>query len=497
MRREPSTSPLGPLGCRAVTHTQRTRDSFLLLGLTTVAVLVHGYHQGIEDMGVYLPAIKKLLTPALYPYDANFFLLYIRWTVFHSIVAATTRAAHIQLDWTIFLLHLASVFLLLLGCLAVIRKCVAEAAAQWAGVTFVAVLLTLPVTGTELFLVDQHLAPRTLATALLLFATVAVLKGQPRALLWVFLAGLCHPTMTAYGIVHLVVLVLPPIGARPAFFLSVWPMSEPANPIWREMMSHRRFQYPLQWRWYEWLGVAGPLVLLMTYARVGRRDHMPVLERLCTRFVISTIVGVVAAIIATTCFPNRTWARLEPMRILHLTYVMLVLISGALLGRYILRKQWVRWLALFLPLSLAMFYVQRQTFPASRHIEWPGRASQNPWVEAFDWVRQNTPRDALLALDPKYLERPGEDFHGFRGIAERSMLADSVKDNSVVEVFPDLAYQWKLETDERKGWQSFKRDDFERLKREFGVTWVVVEQPGAAGLPCPYANRSVMVCRVP
>ena len=478
-------------------QTHQLRDFFLLLGMTAAAVAVHGYHRGIEDMAVYLPAIKKLITPALYPYDAAFFLLYIRFTVFHSFVAAVTRASHISLDWMIFLLHVVSIFLFLLGCLAVIRKCIAEEVAQWAGVALVAALLTLPVAGTALFLVDQHLAPRTLASAFLLFATVAVLNGQPRALLWVVLAGLCHPTITAYGIVHLVVLAMPSIGARPAVFLPALPMSEPSNPIWREMMSHRHFQYPLGWTWYEWLGVGGPLVLLLTYARVGRRDNMPVLERLCTRFVISTIVGVLAAIIFTSSFPSQTWERLEPMRILHLTYMVFVLVSGALLGKYILRKQTIRWLALFLPISLGMFYAQRQEFPSDRHIELSGLAPRNAWVQAFEWVRENTPRNAFFALDPKYMEKSGDDYHGFRGIAERSMLADDVKDPSVVEVFPDLAYQWKLELAGREKWASFNLDDFERLKKKFGVGWVILERPGVAGMPCPYANCAVMVCRIP
>jgi len=480
-----------------VKQSYRLRDFLLLLGMTGAAVAVHGYHRGIEDMAVYLPAIKKLLNPALYPYDAAFFLLYIRLTVFHSIVAAATRVTYIPTDWMIFLLHVSSVFLFLCGCLAVIRKCIAEEVAQWAGVALVAALLTMPVTGTALFIVDQHLAPRTLASAFLLFATVAVLNGQPRALLWVVLAGLFHPTITAYGIVHLVVLGMPSIGARPAMFLPALPMSEPANPIWREMMSHRHFQYPLQWTWYEWLGVGGPIVLLLTYARLGRRNSMPMLERVCTRFVLSTSVGVLAAVISTSCFPSQTWERLEPMRILHLTYVLFVLISGALIGKYILRKQWIRWLALFLPISLGMFYAQRQEFPGDRHVELPGVASHNPWIEAFEWVRENTPQNALFALDPEYMKKPGEDFRGFRGIAERSALADNVKDNSVVEVFPDLAYQWKLELAGREKWSSLRLDDFERMKKKFGVQWVILEQPGVAGMPCPYANRGVMVCRIP
>ena len=118
-------------------------------------------------------------------------------------------------------------------------------------------------------------------------------------------------------------------------------------------------------------------------------------------------------------------------------------------------------------------------------------------MQAFDWVRLNTPTDALFALDPKYMERRHEDYYGFRGFAERSMLADDSKDPSVVEVFPDLAWQWKLEVESRRNWEHFTLADFERLKRDMHVTWVMVEQPGVPGLACPFSNGSVMACRIP
>jgi len=44
-----------------------------LLFLTAAAVLIHGYHLGVEDQTIYLPAIKKILDPSLYPRDAEFF----------------------------------------------------------------------------------------------------------------------------------------------------------------------------------------------------------------------------------------------------------------------------------------------------------------------------------------------------------------------------------------------------------------------------------------
>ena len=93
--------------------------------------------------------------------------------------------------------------------------------------------------------------------------------------------------------------------------------------------------------------------------------------------------------------------------------------------------------------------------------------------------------------------RRGEDIFGFRGFAERSMLADAYKDNSVVEVFPDLAWQWKLELDTRKNWDHFRFEDFQRLKRENKVTWVMVQNPPTPGLSCPYSNEAVSVCQIP
>lgn len=491
-------APTPPTISAAVSSwSQAARDAFRLLCLTAAALLIHGYHLGIEDMAVYLPAIKKLINPALYPFDANFFILYTQWTSFHRAVAASATFTHIPLDWLLFLYHILSIFLVLLGCLQLSRKCFREPVAQWAGVTMIATLLTLPVAGTALFIVDQHLHPRTFATAFLLFGAVAVLERRPIALLWIFLTAMCHPTMAVYGTFHLAVLAWAGPVAEPALALAAPPFGPPANPIWREVMSHRDFQYPFRWAWYEWLGALAPIAFLEYFARLGRREQMPVFARVCRRFAISTSLGIAGAVFFTEFFPSQTWARLEPMRILHFTYIVFLLSSGALLGKYVLHARPLRWALLFVPLACTMFYFQRQEFPSSYHIEWPGRAPRNAWVQAFDWARENTPRDALFALDPLYMKRPGEDYYGFRGFAERSMMADNGKDPSVVEVFPNLAWQWKLEVSARENWEHFTLADFERLKKNYGVTWVIVERPGVAGLRCPYSNDVVMVCQIP
>jgi hypothetical protein len=48
-----------------------------------------------------------------------------------------------------------------------------------------------------------------------------------------------------------------------------------------------------------------------------------------------------------------------------------------------------------------------------------------------------------------------------------------------------------------KGWPGFQLADFERLKTEFGVNWVVVSYPPPVGLGCRWHQGGVSVCQVP
>jgi hypothetical protein len=144
-----------------------------------------------------------------------------------------------------------------------------------------------------------------------------------------------------------------------------------------------------------------------------------------------------------------------------------------------------------------MFYAQRQLFPATHTLELPGRWPENAWVETFLWIKQNTPANAYFALDPDHMRMPGEDQHGFRAIAERSMLADDVKDSGAVTMFPALAQTWREQVDAQRGWKDFRRADFENLRERFGVNWFVLEQLQTAGMECPHAVSGLYVCRLP
>jgi hypothetical protein len=161
-----------------------------------------------------------------------------------------------------------------------------------------------------------------------------------------------------------------------------------------------------------------------------------------------------------------------------------------------------------------MSVAQFESFPDTHHVEWPGRSTGNAWVEAFDWVKANTPVDAYFVLDPHYMSSEGEDFHGFRGLAERGQMADWDKDPGVALLFPELAARWSREVHALDNWKNFRAADFRRLHDQFGVGWTVLsdgspqgssgEQASGGGQPyaafsesdCPYRERGVMVCRI-
>jgi hypothetical protein len=543
-----------------------------ILLLTILAFLIMGYHAGLEDDAFYLAAIKRDLNPSLFPHDSQFFTVQFQATIFDKLIALSVRLTHLPLAWMTLLWQLAAIFFILHGTFRIARRCFAEASAQWAAVTMIAALLTLPISGTAINLADQYLHPRNLATAAILAAIVEVLdtkndsrknnRRQWLAAILLAIAFFIHAIMACFGISFCVFLYLTlhasrirranPASLAAAFLFPLGWIFEPASDAWRKAASTRGFYYIARWEWYEWLGVFAPLVLLYVYRfwaaqRAGthqvrlwvaqrfqrcdesdQKNGALAPEDLQQVSLVSALLyyGIFQTVVGLAIMLPASLERLrpfEPMRYLHLLYLIFFLLVGALVGRHVLKTHVYRWFLLFVPLSLGMFYAQRQMYPASAHIEWPrfeskNAGSNNAWLEAFIWIRQNTPVDALFALDPHYMELPGEDYHGFRALAERSVLADYNKDGGMAARVPSLAPRWLREVTALDGWKKFQDADFLRLKKDFGVNWIVVSTndliitnaSGFSGVivnpmtviqsdpvfTCPYVNRGVLVCRL-
>jgi hypothetical protein len=480
----------------------------LLAGLTLFAFVLEGYHPGAEDDGIYLSAIKRDLRPGLYPCNSEFFTVQVKATVFDKLVAGSVRWTHLPVAYACLLWQLAAIFLLLAGCWYVVAYCFETVRGRLAGMLTVACVLGMPAAGTGLYLADEHLHPRTLATGAILLAIGA---GQRErrwvASLLLVVAMLFHPIMGAFGIafcvMYAVVGSLEPekIGlkgglSRAAVVPGGWLFIKP-SAAWRLALAQHTYYTISTWAWYEWLGAVAPPFLLWALARVGRRRGNEAISRMALAVAVYSIVLLGIALVVLLPGWGLRLTPLQPMRYLQLTFLLMFLLGGAGLGEYVLRGRGWLWVLIFLPLAAGNGYAQRMRYPTTSNLELPWQAPSSDWLRAFGWVRRNTPEDAVFALDPHYLELPGEEYHSFRALAERSSLADDVKDTAVVSQVPALAEHWRVEHDEQAGWDGWTAADFARLAQRTPARWVMVAPEQAAGLDCSYANAVVSVCRLP
>lgn len=482
--------------------------------LTAAALLVHGYHPYGEDGGVYAAGIKKLLHPELFPYWTDFVTEHLRFSLFAPLIACLVRLSHLGLDLVLFLVYLASLWLTLRGGWAVLARSTGSVRACFGGVALLASWYTLPVAGTSLMLADPYLTARSLTAPLVLFALAWAWDWQHRrrhgalAVAALLAAALLHPLMAGYGAVSAALLlaagsddrrirrwgplVLLAAGLLLAAVLQLRAQAESADSL--RIASTRYYWFPFRWQWYEQLGLVAPLALL---AALGKRTATAsaVLARTATLLgLLAIAVAIPFCRASLLAYPV---ARLQPLRCYVVVYQLMTLLLGAWLAERLLPRHRVPWALLLLGCAALMGFVQRSTYPASLHLELPGRAPQNRYLQAFLWIRQNTPRDALFALDARYITANGEDAQSFRPIAERSALADYSKDGGEASITPGLTERWIAGQAAQTGLDTIS--DAERLRRlrPLGVTWVVLRASAATAWTCPFRNRAVAVCCLP
>jgi len=478
-----------------------------VLLFSILGFLVMGYHPGMEDDGVYLAAIKADLNPTLFSHDADFFRLQLQATCFDVWMARFVGISGISLGWAILLIQFISLLTVLWALFKISCLIFDSAEARWAGVAMSAAMFTLPVAGTAIYIADQHLHPRNIATALVLLAIERIMKRRNwQAVILLAVAMLCHPIMGAMGWSFSLFLFLahmeklpnwarPGAAVVPAFVPLGWIFSPP-NPTWRQALETQGYYFLKRWEWYELLGAYAPLIIFAVIWFLARRAGREKLARLSLAVLGFGVFQFVVALVMTLPPAFIRLLPLQPMRFLQLVYIFLVLIAGAMIGEFLLKRSWWRWALYLVIINAGMYIGQVALFPASEHVEWPGAESKNPWLQAFSWIRLNTPVDAYFALDPRYLDAAKEDYHCFRPLAERSVLADAFKDTAVVTQVPQLGPIWAKQQEAQKHWKKLRIADFERLHDQFGVDWVLVYNDQNDGLDCRYHNDLLSVCKV-
>jgi hypothetical protein len=484
---------------------------FRLALVTAGAIGIAGYHLGVDDGEIYIPAAQKLLHPALFPYATEFFESHEHLSIFAPILAWTARLTHLSMDWTIFLWFILTTFALLVSCWRLASVCFTNARARWASVLVVAAILTMPATNTGLLLMDPYITARSFSTPLTIFALTAFLSRRyALAIVLTLITATIHPQMAAYVVFPAALLWLmdrvrvsvpepvPVAGVAlsiipPGFHLA------PAQGAYREALYARDFYFLSTWTWYHWLGLLAPLAFLLWFWKGNLRGTTREFSRISFVLIPFGIVSILAGAIISSTHNLDMFARLQPLRCFHLITLIFMLLLAGLIGEYTSAKK-LRWVlpTLLTALTVGMSYTAYATYPNSPRIEIPGVfPTSNAWLNTTSWIRHNTPQDAIFAVDSRYLAVDGVDSHGFRALAERSALADYYKDGGVVAIFPNLATEWKQMSNATYGLNNFDAEQFTRLAHQYPVTWTVIHGTAPSGMYCPYDQQGYAVCQIP
>jgi hypothetical protein len=496
--------------------------------LTALALGVHGYHPYAEDGGLYMAGVKRLLNPALYPHWSEFVTEHLRFSLFAPLIAALVRALRLPLMTVWLGLYLATFWLTLFAAWLLATRCYVCRTARCGAVALLTVWLTIPIAGTSLMLMDPYFSARSISTPCSLFALLAVLdlflprtsaglrpkRSQTIALLGssLVIAALIHPLMAAYafGCTLILACMLTPnrririagVATLCAVALGIatalYYRAPPESQAYLHVALTRTYWFVARWQWYEQFGLAAPLAILAAISlQRPSPSHRPARALARTALVAGSVAFAVAMLFARTSAPTYIVARLQPLRIFQIVYILMILAVGATLGERVLQRKKAYWAITFTLLAAIMVLADRQTFPRSAHLELPGRQTTNGWQRAFEWISQSTPVDALFALDAHYVTQPGEDAQTFRAIAERSALADYSKDGGEASISPDLTSAWSIGQTAQTGLNTAPDNSRIAKLRPLGVTWVVLPSAAITSFQCDYADEAVKVCRLP
>ncbi len=497
-----------PHPARPQTRATIGRSGAALVTLcTAVAIGLLGYHPAAEDGGIYAAATALRLQPGLFPAERGFAVAQTAHSRFVPALAALLRCLHLPLAPGLLLAYACLLLLTIAAAHGLLKQVFEETTVQHGSLLLFAVSLGVPVAGTSLYVADPYVTARSASTPLLLLALLYLLKGRGAACLASLAAATAlHPMMAVCSLPlfgaylacesrrpmrNFVLLALAVCAAMAA--LRLFGSTDTAAA--RVASLGRVYWFPRHWAWYEWLGLVAPIALL-TWLRGSLPGEKA--RRLATSAAIAVVITALPAfLLVDENSRSLLLARLQPLRLLHLTYCIFVLLLGGwLFSRERTRARWPKYAAPAVA-GISLLLMQRSLYRYSGHFEWPGAQPRNGWQQAFEWVRQNTPEDALFALDADYTTSSGEDAQLFRAVALRSALPDAAKDGGIASVVPELAGEWQTAVHATSGLA--KLSDAERLARlqPLGATWMVLPAASATRMPCPYRNAAAQVCRLP
>lgn len=493
------------------TASSKRKTLLFLAALSLAAAALLGYHPYAEDGGIYASALALRLNPSLFPAFRAFVVAHTGKSLFIPLVAEVVQRSDLSQEVVLLGLYLFSIAAIVAAAYRMACALLPERRQQLCSTLLFALAMGMPVGGTSLYVADPYLTSRSFSTPLILLGMTALLRrryGSAAACAAISFA--IHPLMTLWALLPAAFLLLWQRSTRRmrdfvllalaviVIMVAIQMVAPVDSAAVRAASLSRGYWFPSQWQWYEWIGLVAPVGMLLAIAS-GKSKTMSSAARSMAAAMAAAMATVTVSALLLIHTENTAFllARLQPLRLLHLVSIVFVLMLGGWLTTADGRA-WRRGVLYLFALGavVGMLFLQRETYPHSAHWENPWGRNGNGYEEAALWLRQNTPADALIAVDAHYTTIHGEDAQMVRAIAQRSTIPDAAKDGGIASVMPELANDWwagSQAQDELATLPDAQR--FQRL-RPYGAAWILLPADAETAFPCPYRNENAKVCRL-
>jgi hypothetical protein len=533
----------------------------IFLAVTLIAIWVNGYHFGTFDQVVHIPFLKKLADPGLYPNDAFLNLSTEHYSYFWLMFIPAYRAG--ILEPVMFAVHFLATYGLVWMFWELTNTLFQNSLANLLSI----LLLVFPHLGMPGFqIIEFSLLNRTFALPFILGAIILYLRRKfvPAYLLigvmfnvHVIYAGFATSMILFDHLLRIrevgwknlmkgVGLVFS--GAMPILLwrLGSTPIDLQVRPDVLKLVSSAL----LAGVYYAFLPI--PQVIIGTmhgiatlaFFLIGRHLKLSAHDQAMTNFVLAIGVVLLVQLITTYWFPIIFILQLQILRIgvflLLIGYIYfagylasllqrrnLTEVSGGLVtasfisypspmvpllflafSRWLDKFRWRQWVGAigFIALGVASIY-----FGIVSDIWSPGYYLFEPkslWTQTQDWVRNNTPRDAMFITPPEIFSHYIPDWRTF---SERGTLA------TLVEIYefphPDYFPYWQQRFEAlapgainqfngnyvdtfkitKAAFYSLKPEDYLHIAQRYQIRYLVIEKPHLQPFRVVYENVGFVV----
>lgn len=486
------------------------KPALLLAGLALFVVLATanagGYRYGVSDQAFYAPAVLKAQNPSLFPRDAALLRVESSLMVTDRILAAASRACHLDVPDLFAILQLLTLVALAAAAAAFAR---ALDFPPWTTALFVA-LLTLRhhIMKTGANTLEGYLHPRVIAFAIGLAGLACLLRGRPWLLVAALgVAALVHPTTAVwFGIIAIVAAFVSRPSWRTAVIpivivgavVAVWLVA--AGPLagrlarmdapWLAVLAGRDYLFPSRWPAYAWAVNLGYLAIILLIWRVRRKRARASIGEtglvagcaaLVVVFLVSVPLQAAGVALAVQLQVDRVFWLLD---VVATAYVAWWLFSSPL-GSSATRRAITLCVVLALSGARGWYVLHQGGGRPLVAIDLP----DTPWTDAMRWIRAQPAQWNVLA-DPGHALTFGASV---RVAAERDTVLDESKDPAIAMYDRSLALRVADRERALAAFSTFGTADVRRVGREFAADVVVMPRAQPLDLPVLYSNSGFFV----